>query len=69
MLVPGCWRIWPGGPGGAELSAALGADREGPPPARPDRDVLVDLAVMLADGGESVSDLKVLRDAWVTQLT
>lgn len=47
---------------GAELSAAFetpivrGRRRHAP------GDVLVDLAVMLADGGERVSDLKVLRN-------
>jgi hypothetical protein len=43
---------------GADLSAALEQVVKGHAPG----DVLVDLAVMLADGGECVSDLKVLRD-------
>ena len=46
---------------GADLSAALGPVVKGHRRHAPG-DVLVDLAVMLADGGECVSDLKVLRD-------
>lgn len=46
---------------GGDLSAVL-ASMVGRPRRHDPGDVLVDLAVMLADGGECVSDLKVLRD-------
>ncbi len=46
---------------GGDLSAALASIVKRPRRHAPG-DVLVDLAVMLADGGECVSDLRVLRD-------
>jgi len=46
---------------GGDLSGALASIVKRPRRHAPG-DVLVDLAVMLADGGECVSDLKVLRD-------
>jgi hypothetical protein len=43
------------------MSAARRDDRLGASQHRPGR-VAVDLAVMLADGGEAIADLAVLRD-------
>ena len=57
----GCWSIWPMPLDCPRRSPALAGRRQrrgGHDPGR----VLVDVAVMLADGGEAISDLAVLRD-------
>src|SRR3954447_1047803 len=62
MRAAGCWRRWWTSSGfTGPLSRSLGSikqRRRGPDPGR----VIRDLAVMLADGGECVSDLGAIRD-------
>jgi hypothetical protein len=62
MPVSGCWRTWPSAPAWAPIFRVVFASKLKRPRRHAPGEVLVDLAVTLADGGECVSDLKVLRD-------
>lgn len=61
MPVPGCWPTWPKASGlTGQFSQALAGLRRRDSGHDPGR-VAVDLAVTIADGGEAIADLAVLR--------
>ena len=62
MSGPGCWPMWPRRPGCRRRSTSAAGGRRKRRSAHAPGRVLTDLAVMLADGGEAITDLAVLRD-------